>query len=210
MYSQKNLVILVTSRFFLPDRSYLLPLFASYHQQQPIESNQRIPIEATRIARGVAREGVRGSEKGTGFVDQRQEEVCYPSAGSHPTGKLIPYAGRQYTYALLTSICIDRSNGMQGLFTMMEKDIKVSGRAKDLSLVQSAAKSAAAAFEKEAGFAVKVEVDGELAAGSYVVLLPALSRFFLSSIDRILSFRKEVIMLTHGMTRDDTVLEASN
>lgn len=51
---------------------------------------------------------------------------------------------------------------------MMEKEVKVSARPKDLDLVKTAAKEAAAQFEKEAGFAVKVEVDGELAAGGFV------------------------------------------
>jgi V-type H+-transporting ATPase subunit E len=54
---------------------------------------------------------------------------------------------------------------------MMEKDVKISGRAKDLSLVQKAAKDAAAEFEKSAGYPVKVEVDGELAAGWYVHII---------------------------------------
>ena len=57
----------------------------------------------------------------------------------------------------------------QALFTIMEKDIKVSGRAADLPLVKKAAADAAKEFEAAAGYPVKIEVDGELAAGSYVV-----------------------------------------
>lgn len=54
---------------------------------------------------------------------------------------------------------------------MMEKDVKISARAKDVAVAQKAAKDAAAEFEKQAGYAVKVEVDGELAAG-WLVLSP--------------------------------------
>lgn len=50
----------------------------------------------------------------------------------------------------------------------MEKDIKVSGRAADLALVKKATAEAAKEFEAAAGYPVKIEVDGELAAGSYV------------------------------------------
>lgn len=55
---------------------------------------------------------------------------------------------------------------LQALFTMMEKDIKVSGRAADLDLVKKAAAEAAKDFQAGSGYPVKIEVDGELAAGS--------------------------------------------
>ena len=62
----------------------------------------------------------------------------------------------------------------------MEKDIKVSGRAADLTLVKKAAAEAAKEFEAAAGYPVKIEVDGELAAGSCVALLTSLSAWELS------------------------------
>lgn len=48
----------------------------------------------------------------------------------------------------------------------MEKEITISARPVDQKLVETAAKSAAAEFEKAAGFEVKYTVDTELAAGS--------------------------------------------
>ena len=58
------------------------------------------------------------------------------------------------------------SSSAQALYTIMEKDIKISGRKKDSKLVQKAAEDAAAEFEKEAGFTLKFAVDDELAEGS--------------------------------------------
>ncbi|GAA6017531.1 hypothetical protein JCM11491_006856 [Sporobolomyces phaffii] len=51
---------------------------------------------------------------------------------------------------------------LQALYTMMEKDIQVSGRPKDQSLLEQAAKDAASEFEEKAGFKVKIEVNDEL------------------------------------------------
>ncbi|GAA5900081.1 hypothetical protein JCM6882_002609 [Rhodosporidiobolus microsporus] len=51
---------------------------------------------------------------------------------------------------------------LQALFTLMEKDIKVSGRPRDQPLLRQAADDAAAEFEKQAGFKANVEVDGDL------------------------------------------------
>ena len=48
---------------------------------------------------------------------------------------------------------------------MMEKEITISAREKDIKAVETAAKSAADEFEKAAGFKVNFKVDGELAAG---------------------------------------------
>lgn len=50
----------------------------------------------------------------------------------------------------------------QALYTMMEKDIQVSGRPKDQSLLKKAADEAASEFEEKIGFKVKIEVDEEL------------------------------------------------
>ncbi|ORY54171.1 ATPase V1 A1 complex subunit E [Leucosporidium creatinivorum] len=55
---------------------------------------------------------------------------------------------------------------LQALFTIMEKDIKISGRKKDVKLVKKAAEEAASEFEKEAGWPVKFAVDEELAESS--------------------------------------------
>ncbi|GAA5835848.1 hypothetical protein JCM3766R1_005867 [Sporobolomyces carnicolor] len=51
---------------------------------------------------------------------------------------------------------------LQALYTMMEKDIQVSGRPKDQSLLKKAADEAASEFEEKIGFKVKIEVDEEL------------------------------------------------
>lgn len=53
----------------------------------------------------------------------------------------------------------------QSLYTMMEKDITVSGRPKDAAVLKAATAAAAIEFEKEAGFPIKLVVDEELAAG---------------------------------------------
>lgn len=51
---------------------------------------------------------------------------------------------------------------LQALFTMMEKDIKVSGRPKDSNLLEKAAEEAAKEFEDKVGYKPKIEVDQEL------------------------------------------------
>ncbi|GAA5986020.1 hypothetical protein JCM11641_004903 [Rhodosporidiobolus odoratus] len=51
---------------------------------------------------------------------------------------------------------------LQALYTLMEKDIKVSGRPKDKAVLEKAAKQAAEEFEKEAGYKISLEVDDEL------------------------------------------------
>lgn len=51
------------------------------------------------------------------------------------------------------------------MYTMQEKDLTISARAVDLNLVKKAATHAAGEFEKTAGYAVKVEVNGELPKG---------------------------------------------
>ncbi|KAK4048131.1 V-ATPase V1 sector subunit E [Microbotryomycetes sp. JL201] len=51
---------------------------------------------------------------------------------------------------------------LQALYTIMEKDIKVSGRKQDSKLLKKAAEDAAKEFEENAGWAVKVGVDEEL------------------------------------------------
>lgn len=50
----------------------------------------------------------------------------------------------------------------------MEKDTTVIGRPKDRKLLDNAAEEAAAEFEKEAGFKVKIEVNEELGDKSCV------------------------------------------
>jgi V-type H+-transporting ATPase subunit E len=61
---------------------------------------------------------------------------------------------------------------VQALYTIMEKDIKISGRKKDSKLLEVAAKDAVAEFEKEAGFSLKYAVDEELSESSCVSLPP--------------------------------------
>ncbi|GAA5853118.1 hypothetical protein JCM8547_000207 [Rhodosporidiobolus lusitaniae] len=51
---------------------------------------------------------------------------------------------------------------LQALYTLMEKDIKVSGRPKDLELVKKAADEAAREFEENSGVKVSLEVNDEL------------------------------------------------
>ncbi|KAK4701041.1 V-type H+-transporting ATPase subunit E, partial [Phenoliferia sp. Uapishka_3] len=55
---------------------------------------------------------------------------------------------------------------LQALFTMMEKDITVSGRAKDSKLLKKASDAAAKEFEEGSGYAVNIEIKEDLAAGS--------------------------------------------
>ena len=57
---------------------------------------------------------------------------------------------------------------------MMEKDITISCRPADAAAVKEATAKAAKDFEKNAGYAVKIELDEELAAGSSVTLRLAL------------------------------------
>lgn len=60
----------------------------------------------------------------------------------------------------------------QALFTLMEKDIKVSGRPKDQALLKKATEQAAADFKEQAGFEVKTEVDDQLGDKSCVLVSP--------------------------------------
>ena len=50
----------------------------------------------------------------------------------------------------------------QALYTMMEKDVQVSGRPKDQELLKTAADAAAQEFEEKIGYKVKLEVNEEL------------------------------------------------
>lgn len=50
----------------------------------------------------------------------------------------------------------------QALFTIMEKDIKISGRQKDGKLLDKAAKEAVEEFEKAAGWAPKISIEQDL------------------------------------------------
>lgn len=73
---------------------------------------------------------------------------------------------------------------LQALYTLMEKDIKVSGRPKDHAILEKAAGEAAEEFEKNAGFKVHLEVNDDLGDKSYVLpssfflRLPSLTRCF--------------------------------
>ncbi|GAA6052953.1 hypothetical protein JCM3770_006754 [Rhodotorula araucariae] len=61
---------------------------------------------------------------------------------------------------------------LQALFTLMEKDIKVSGRPKDQELLKKAVEQAASEFAEQAGFEIKYEVDDQLAdksAGGIII-----------------------------------------
>jgi len=51
---------------------------------------------------------------------------------------------------------------LQALYTMMEKDIQVSGRPKDQELLKTAADAAAQEFEEKVGFKVKLEINDGL------------------------------------------------
>ncbi|GAA5944071.1 H(+)-transporting V1 sector ATPase subunit E [Sporobolomyces koalae] len=51
---------------------------------------------------------------------------------------------------------------LQALYTIMEKDIQVSGRPRDQELLKKAAESAAKEFEESVGFKVKIETDDQL------------------------------------------------
>ncbi|KAL8292595.1 hypothetical protein RQP46_001207 [Phenoliferia psychrophenolica] len=55
---------------------------------------------------------------------------------------------------------------LQALYTLMEKDITLSGRKKDSKLLKKAADAAAKEFEATVGFAVQIDINEELAAGS--------------------------------------------
>lgn len=54
------------------------------------------------------------------------------------------------------------ARSLQALYTMMEKDIQVSGRPKDQSVLKQAAEDAAGEFEEKIGYKPKIEVDEEL------------------------------------------------
>lgn len=88
---------------------------------------------------------------------------------------------RAWQVSVEKRVVIARSNrpsSSQALYTLMEKDIKVSGRPKDQKLLETAAKDAAEEFEKNAGFKVHLEVNDELGDKSYVSL-PSSSLSFL-------------------------------
>ncbi|GAA5984429.1 hypothetical protein JCM10908_003343 [Rhodotorula pacifica] len=51
---------------------------------------------------------------------------------------------------------------LQALYTLMEKDITVSGRPKDQTLLKKAVEQAASEFKEKAGFEVQIEVDDKL------------------------------------------------
>lgn len=53
----------------------------------------------------------------------------------------------------------------QALYTLMEKDIEISGRKEDQDLIEKAAKEAVEEFQKEAKYEIKYTVDDDLAAG---------------------------------------------
>ena len=55
---------------------------------------------------------------------------------------------------------------LQALFTLMEKDIEISGREEDKDLVEAAAKDAVAQFENDSKWKVKYTVDTELSPNS--------------------------------------------
>lgn len=56
---------------------------------------------------------------------------------------------------------------LQALYTLMEKDITVSGRPKDQKLLQKAVEEAASEFRGKAGFEVQCEVDDKLGDKSH-------------------------------------------
>lgn len=58
---------------------------------------------------------------------------------------------------------------------MMEKEITISARPVDQKLVEAAAKSAAAEFEKTAGHPVTYTINTELAAGRWVSFIFAVN-----------------------------------
>lgn len=53
----------------------------------------------------------------------------------------------------------------------MEKDVKLSCRSKDTSLVEKAKDEASAEFSENAGFDVKLSVSGDLSEGRFVAIL---------------------------------------
>jgi hypothetical protein len=67
----------------------------------------------------------------------------------------------------------------QALYTLMEKDITVSGRPKDQKLLQKAVEEAASEFKDKAGFEVQYEVDDKL--GDKSCVLASLSGFSLQA-----------------------------
>lgn len=50
------------------------------------------------------------------------------------------------------------SSGKQGLFTIMEKDIKITCRKQDVEAAKKAAEQASGEFEEKSGFKATVEV----------------------------------------------------
>lgn len=52
--------------------------------------------------------------------------------------------------------------GFQGLYQLMEKDVKVQVRDQDVELVKKSVDSAASEFKENVGQEVKIEVGGEL------------------------------------------------
>lgn len=59
---------------------------------------------------------------------------------------------------------------VQGLYSLMEKDVKIVCRSKDASLVNKAKDEAASEFKEAAGFEVKLSVLEELPKESYVTV----------------------------------------
>jgi V-type H+-transporting ATPase subunit E len=55
---------------------------------------------------------------------------------------------------------------VQALFTLMEKDIEISGREEDKDLVEAAAKEAVSQFENDSKWKIKYTVDTELSPNS--------------------------------------------
>jgi len=50
---------------------------------------------------------------------------------------------------------------MQGMYSLMDRELFIRCRKEDTELVEKAAKEAAETFEKEAGFAVETEIDSD-------------------------------------------------
>ena len=64
---------------------------------------------------------------------------------------------------LVSSLCNKTlTECFQGLYTIMEKDIKVTCRSKDVSLVEKAKDEAQKEFNEQAGYDVKISVAGDM------------------------------------------------
>jgi V-type H+-transporting ATPase subunit E len=50
---------------------------------------------------------------------------------------------------------------MQGMYSLMDRELFIRCRKEDTELVEKAAKEAAETFEKEAGFPVETEIDSD-------------------------------------------------